>query len=70
MSRLVGFIVACVAFVLLMWTVSYSLDRSAKIECIDWNEEATHMLGYYVTSNQVAQCEYVGYPLNADIEVK
>lgn len=56
------------AFFLFGFILNASLDTSEVFECNKWNDEATYLIGYYVTPWQVAQCNAHGITLNAPVE--
>ena len=44
------------------------LDRQAKVDCLQWQSQATQYPGFYLTQWQKDQCDSVGITINAPIK--
>lgn len=50
------------------FVMARAVDGNEVIECTQWNREAKHYPGYYLTQWQDEQCKYHGIVIDAPIE--
>lgn len=67
MKNILYGVLAGALFVLLIIATISSMDKSAKIDCPHWQNQATQYSGFYLTKWQAEQCKSVNIIVNAPI---
>lgn len=57
------FITTIILLIAIFAVLSYGLERSERIECLKWQQQATESRLWYATAWQQAQCDHYGIEL-------
>ena len=68
MKNLLPIAIIILIFVLFVFVAGIAIDKSARIDCLHWQQEAQNYQGFYLTRWQAEQCKSVKVEVNAPIK--
>ena len=68
MKNLLPIAIIILILFLFVFVVGVAINKSARVECLHWQQEAQNYQGFYLTRWQAEQCKSVKVEVNAPIK--